>query len=133
MNNNVNVYTLTKLRVLLNNHIFNDANKFNELLDIIKSNTDTEVQSIDYANNKVYLVKNGVANMLVRQICSSLCIFLNNHKLDIQISIDTLEREDDKREVYKVLNNILIGNNVNMLFDLMDFSNEGKTIVLLSL
>ena len=133
MNNNVNVYTLTKLRVLLNDHVFNDANKFNELLDIIKSNTNMEVQSIDYTNNKVYLVKNGVANMLVRQICSSLCIFLNNHKLDIQISIDTLEREDDKREVYKVLNDILIGNNVNMLFDLMDFSNEGKTIVLLSL
>ena len=58
MNNNVNVYALTKLRVLLNNRIFNDANKFNELLDIIKSNTDTEVQSIDYANNKVYLIKN---------------------------------------------------------------------------
>ena len=131
--NNVNVYALTKLRELLNNHIFNDANKFNELLDIIKSNTDTEVQSIDYTNNKVYLVKNGAANMLVRQVCSSLCIFLNNHKLDIQISIDTLEREDDKREVYKVLNDILIGNNVIMLFDLMDFSNEGKTIILLSL
>ena len=77
MNNNVNVYALTKLRVLLNNHIFNDANKFNELLDIIKSNTDMEIQSIDYTNNKVYLVKNGAANMLVRQICSSLCIFLN--------------------------------------------------------
>ncbi len=133
MNNNVNVYALTKLRVLLNNHIFNDANKFNELLDIIKSNTDTEIQSIDYTNNKVYLVKSGIANMLVRQICSSLCIFLNNYKLDIQISIDTLEREDDKREVYKVLNDILIGNNVNMLFDIMDLSNEGKTIILLSL
>ena len=39
MNNNVNVYALTKLRVLLNDHVFNDANKFNELLDIIKSNT----------------------------------------------------------------------------------------------
>lgn len=133
MNNNVNVYALTELRVLLNDHVFNDANKFNELLDIIKSNTNMEVQSIDYTNNKVYLVKNGVANMLVRQICSSLCIFLNNHKLDIQISIDTLEREDDKREVYKVLNDILIGNNVIMLFDLMDLSNEGKTIILLSL
>ena len=62
-----------------------------------------------------------------------MLFFLNNYKLDIQISIDTLEREDDKREVYKVLNDILIGNNVNMLFDLMDLSNEGKTIVLLSL
>ena len=57
MNNNVNVYALTKLRVLLNNHIFNDANKFNELLDIIKSNTDTEVQSIDYANNKGIIIR----------------------------------------------------------------------------
>lgn len=133
MNNNVNVYALTKLRVLLNNHIFSDANKFNELLDIIKSNTDMEVQSIDYTKNKVYLIKDGAANMLIRQLCSSLCIFLNNYKLDIQISIDTLEREDDKREVHKLLNDILIGNNVNMLFDIMDFSNEGKTIILLSL
>ena len=133
MNNNVNVYALTKLRVLLNNHIFNDANKFNELLDIIKSNTDMEVQSIDYTKNKVYLIKDGVVNMLIRQLCSSLCVFLNNYKLDIQISIDTLEREDDKREVYKLLNDILIGNNVNMLFDVMDFSNKGKTIILLSL
>ena len=130
MNNNVNVYALTKLRVLLNNHIFSDANKFNELLDIIKSNTDMEVQSIDYTKNKVYLIKDGAANMLIRQLCSSLCIFLNNYKLDIQISIDTLEREYDKREVHKLLNDILIGNNVNMLFDIMDFSNEGKTIIL---
>lgn len=133
MNNNVNVYALTKLRVLLNNHIFNDANKFNELLDIIKSNTGMEIQSIDYPKNKVYLIKDGAANMLARQLCSSLCAFLNNYKLDIQISIDTLEREDDKREVHKLLNDILIGNNVNMLFDVMDFSNEGKTIILLSL
>lgn len=133
MNNNVNVYALTKLRVLLNDYIFNDANNFNELLDIIKSNTGMEVQSIDYTKNKVYLTKDGVSNMFVRQLCSSVCIFLNNHKLDIQISIDTLEREDDKREVHKLLNDILIGNNVNMLFDIMDFSNEGKTIILLSL
>ena len=133
MNNNVNVYALTKLRVLLNDHIFSDANKFNELLDIIKRNTDMEVQSIDYTKNKIYLTKDGAANMLIRQLCSSLCIFLNNYKLDIQISIDTLEREDDKREVHKLLNDILIGSNVNMLFDIMDFSNEGKTIILLSL
>lgn len=133
MNNNVNVYALTKLRVLLNNHIFNDANKFNELLDIIRSNTCMEIQSIDYTKNKVYLTKDGVANMFIRQLCSSLCAFLNNYKLDIQISIDTLEREDDKKEVHKLLNDILIGNNVNMLFDVMDLSNEGKTIILLSL
>ncbi len=133
MNNNVNVYALTKLRVLLNNHIFNDANKFNELLDIIKSNTDMEVQSIDYAKNKVYLIKDGVVNTLMRRLCSSLYIFLNNYKLDIRISIDTLEREDDKKEVHNLLNDILVGNNVNMLFDVMDFSNEGKTIILLSL
>ena len=54
MNNNVNVYALTKLRVLLNDHIFSDANKFNELLDIIKRNTDMEGQSSDYTKNKIY-------------------------------------------------------------------------------
>ena len=129
MNNNVNVYALIKLRVLLNDNIFNDANKLNELIDLMKSNTGMEINYIDYNTNKVCIYKSGIANMAMRQICSAVCTFLNNHKLDIQISIDSIEREDEKREVNKLLNDLLIGNNVNMLVNIMDISNKENTIL----
>lgn len=131
-----NIYTyLPKLRFLLNKYIF-DTTRLNELLEIIQKETNTEINSIDYLSHKFILCKNKSLddNLLIKRICTIICRFLNTYKLDIEVAIDTLDREDEKVYVKSILNEILIGNNVHVLMNIMNLSTtKDKTIIMIQL
>lgn len=124
MNNNINIYALTNLRVILNSKIYN--NNFNELLEIIKEDTKCIIDNIDYIGHKFTVVKDDCndSSLLIRQICTSVCKFLNKHKLDIDVALTDIKRLDDRGEASEVLNNILVGNYVHMIMNIMNVSTE---------
>ena len=121
--NNINIYALTKLRVILNDNIYN-TNNINELLELLKANTKCDIKSIDYINHSIIIHKDNYLenSLLTRQVCTCICKFLNSHKLDIEIAISEIKREDEKQEVSKVLNTILLGNYVHMIMNIMNIS-----------
>lgn len=134
MNNNINIYGLTKLRYVLNKYIFDP--KLNELIQLIQKETNVSVNSIDYLSHKFIICKDNElnGNILIRHICTIVCKFLNKYKLDIEVAIDTLEREDEKQLVRQTLDQIIIGNHVYMIMNIMNLSNtEDKTTIMIQL
>lgn len=134
MLNNIDIYGLTKLRFLLNRYIFNP--KLSELIQTIQEETNVSINSIDYLSHKFIICKDNDldGNVLIRHICTIVCKFLSKYKLDIETSIDTLDREDDKELVRKTLDQIIVGNHVHMIMNIMNLSTtEDKTLIMIQL
>lgn len=134
LSNSINIYGLTKLRFLLNKYIFNP--KLNELLQLIQNETNVSVNSVDYLSHKFIICKDNEldGNILIRHICTIVCKFLSKYKLDIEVAIDTLEREDEKELVRQTLDQIIIGNHVHMIMNIMNLSNtEDKMTIMIQL
>lgn len=134
MLNNIDIYGLTKLRFLLNRYIFNP--KLSELIQTIQEETNVSINSIDYLSHKFIICKDNDldGNVLIRHICTIVCKFLSKYKLDIETAIDTLDREDDKELVRKTLDQIIVGNHVHMIMNIMNLSTtEDKTLIMIQL
>lgn len=134
MLNNIDIYGLTKLRFLLNRYIFNP--KLSELIQTIQEETNVSINSIDYLSHKFIICKDNDldGNILIRHICTIVCKFLSKYKLDIETAIDTLDREDDKELVRKTLDQIIVGNHVHMIMNIMNLSTtEDKTLIMIQL
>lgn len=135
MTESSNIYTYgPKLRFLLNKYIFNT--RLNELIELIKEETKADIVSVDYISHKFTLSRDKSLddNILIPYICTIVCKFLSKYKLDIEIAIDTLDREDEKECVKSILNDILIGLHINMMMNIMNLSTtKDKTVIMIQL
>lgn len=120
------IYEYSQLRFVLHRNIFN-AVFLNDFIVLIKDNIpDIEIIDVDY--KCFYFTIKGNKSLDLRtvksKVCTCMMIMLDKKRYDINF---VLEHEKDKY-LYSLFNDeILLGNNIPMIFDIYDFSHDNES------